>query len=210
VVISITDTGTGIASDVLPKVFDPFFTTKGLGQGTGLGLSTVLGIVKSHAGFVKVYSDVGRGSTFRVYLPAMHGAGESHTLVPTQPPRGNGELVLIVDDEEAIRVTLSACLQKAGYRAICAHDGADALLVFARHSTDIRVVLTDLMMPALDGVKLAQSLRLQSATLPIIASSGLELGNTAHAVAGLFAEFLPKPYDPHVVRVALARILGKV
>lgn len=207
VVISVTDSGSGIAPDVMPRIFDPFFTTKGLGQGTGLGLSTVLGIVKSHGGFVKVESEPGRGSTFHVYLPALEHQTLAAGPILTPAQRGSGQLILVVDDEEAIRKSLRVCLEKHGYRVLVAADGAAGLALYREHMADIRLVLTDLMMPVLDGRKFARRVRDISSHVPIIASSGLEGGGEVGKAepGATFTEFLSKPYDMRAVLDAISR-----
>ncbi|MBU6401365.1 MAG: response regulator [Verrucomicrobia bacterium] len=174
VVLRVADTGEGIPAEIRDKIFDPFFTTKEQGKGTGLGLSTVLGIAQSHGGFVKVASKVRAGTTFEVYLPAVPEA------VPPAPPslseaarRGNGEMILIVDDEATVRDVAQKLLERSGYRAVTAADGAEALAAFVAHRAALRLVLTDLMMPIMDGLTLVRTLRKLDAGIPIIVWSGL-------------------------------------
>src|SRR5262249_11241640 len=140
--IGVIDTGHGIPEQNLNKIFDPFFTTKEQGQGTGLGLSTVAGIVRSHGGFVNVYSEGDRGRRFKVYLPAI----ESTQAAPASPPRrdlpvGAGELVLVIDDENSIREVARETLSAFGYQVIVAGDGAEAMAVFAAHKNDVKLVI---------------------------------------------------------------------
>jgi signal transduction histidine kinase len=126
--IGVVDTGLGIPEQNLSKIFDPFFTTKGRGQGTGLGLSTVAGIVRSHGGFVNVYSEVGRGARFEVYLPAIESAHAAHAKPSRRDlPTGSGELILVIDDENAIREVAGETLTAFGYRVMDAGDGAEAM-----------------------------------------------------------------------------------
>src|SRR5581483_8091558 len=151
VMIAVTDTGTGIPPEVIDKIFYPFFTTKEQGKGTGLGLSTVLGIVRSHGGFLNVYSEPGKGSRFAVYLPALER--NSATPVPedrTDLPRGQGELILVIDDEEPILLMARATLETYGYRTMTASRGAEGIELY-RKSGDVRAVVLDMMMPGLDG-----------------------------------------------------------
>ena len=173
--IAVVDTGLGIPEQNLTKIFDPFFTTKEYGQGTGLGLSTVAGIVRSHSGFVSVYSEIGRGTRFKVYLPAIESA-HSAPAKPSQRdlPVGAGELILVIDDENAIREIAKETLSAFGYRAIIASDGAEAMAVFAAHKNEVKVVITDMMMPYMDGPATIRALRRLDPKVKIIATSGLK------------------------------------
>jgi PAS domain S-box-containing protein len=173
VLLTITDTGVGIPPGVIERMFDPFFTTKQPGKGTGLGLSTALGIVKSHGGFMKVYSEFGCGTTFKVFLPATATDAGSETGPDAPlPDHGNGELILLVDDEVAIRQVGQAILVKHGYEVITAEDGSEALAVYVQRAKDIRAVITDLSMPFVDGVALARALKKLNPDVRIIACSG--------------------------------------
>jgi two-component system cell cycle sensor histidine kinase/response regulator CckA len=173
VVIGITDTGTGIPPGVQEKIFDPFFTTKEFGKGTCLGLSTVIGIVKSHAGFLKVYSEVGKGATFRVYLPASPDVSHASQLEELPVLQGgNGEWILVADDEPAIRKVTETMLKRNGYNVLTATDGVDALAIYAQHMDKINLVLTDVMMPILDGTKLALALKKMNSNVAIIVATG--------------------------------------
>lgn len=210
--ISVTDTGVGIAREHLDRIFDPFFTTKEIGKGTGLGLSTVSGIVKSHEGFVDVYSEVGKGSRFTLYLPAF----ESQVLQEASDikfglPAGHGELVLIVDDEQAIREITRTTLEAFNYRAVTANDGAQAVALFARHSGEVKAVITDMMMPVMDGAALIAALRTLDPQIKIIASSGhyAEDKITEATNAGVNS-FLIKPYTAEQLLKALADVLSRV
>jgi two-component system cell cycle sensor histidine kinase/response regulator CckA len=172
--LKVADTGMGIPPAIMDKIFDPFFTTKEVGKGTGLGLSTVIGIVKSHAGFVSLKSEVGKGTTFEVYLPASPKGLDSESAAgAASAPRGEGELLLIVDDEKKIRDTIRDLLVKYGYQVITAADGAEATVEYARHGKDIKVVITDLEMPIMDGVTLVQVLKKMNPSLAAIVSSGV-------------------------------------
>jgi two-component system, cell cycle sensor histidine kinase and response regulator CckA len=194
VVITITDTGIGITPETLDRIFEPFFTTKELGKGTGLGLSTVLGIVKSHGGFINVYSEVGKGSEFKVYLPAID-AMETAEEQDQELPQGSGELILVVDDEAAIREITKASLENHNYQAITACDGIEAIALYAENRDKISVVLTDMVMPSMDGATTIRTLRKINPEVKIIAVSGLASSdkvNTAYQM-GVKA-FLSKPY----------------
>jgi CheY-like chemotaxis protein len=204
--INVTDTGTGIPAAVMEKMFDPFFTTKGIGKGTGLGLSTVLGIVKSHAGAVNAYSTPS-GTTFRVLLPAagtgeLRSAGAAAELLP-----GRGETILIVDDELAIREVARVLLERNGYDVLVADDGPTALAIFAQRRGEIALVLTDFLMPIMDGLSLARIIRKMDPEARLIISSGREddCGAAELEAIGIAAS-LTKPYT----QVTLLRTLDRV
>lgn len=207
VVVTVTDTGIGMSPDVLHRIFDPFFTTKDIGQGTGLGLSAVLGIVKSHGGFVDVQSEVNQGSQFKVYLPA----SQSSVMLPEQEPlpsKGEQALILVVDDEVAICEIIRATLETHDYRVIVATDGIEAIARFAEHKDQLCGVLLDIMMPSLDGLTTITVLRQLNPSVPIVAMSGL---NSTEVVAqtekmGL-QSFLPKPFTTQELLQALAVLL---
>ena len=150
--LTVTDTGVGMSHEVLDRIFDPFYTTKEIGKGTGLGLATIQGIVKSHGGFILVYSEVGRGSKFSVYLPAIETTeSDSNTTTITEAESGRGRLVLLVDDEATIRQMTSAALEAAGYRVVTASNGDEATTIFSQRRDEISAVLLDMMMPGIDG-----------------------------------------------------------
>jgi len=214
VLMRVADTGEGIPPGNLEKIFDPFFTTKELGKGTGLGLSTVLGIVKSHQGFVTVESEVNRGTTFKIWLPAAPDAvNGSSREISESVPRGHGEVILIVDDEANILSASRRILEQHGYKAMWANSGGEALSIFRRNSQKIDLVLTDIMMPGMDGVALIQALRNLVPGLKIIASSGLgsDWGGDFRPAEleslGIEA-FLSKPYSAEKLLTALRDALG--
>ncbi len=211
VVLQVGDTGTGIALEILQKIFDPFFTTKDVGKGTGLGLSTVLGIVKSHGGFVQVNSRMGQGTQFKVYLPAVAEEGETQPAAPAADlPRGEGELVLVVDDEEAIRGMVQLALEANGYRVVTAADGAEALFVWSRSQEPIRAVLTDMLMPVMDGAALIRALCRHSPELRIVAFSGLPEQEEEALQAGMAeGAFLLKPFSMERLIWMLHKVLGR-
>jgi PAS domain S-box-containing protein len=205
VVVTIGDTGIGIPPQTLDLIFDPFFTTKEIGKGTGLGLSTVIGIVKSHGGFVDVYSEVGKGSRFKVYLPVAD-LPEMLPAIAAEPPRGNGELVLVVDDELAVREITQATLEAHGYSAITAGDGIEAIACYAQNP-DLQVILLDLMMPNLDAITTIRILRKLNADVPIIAMSGLATNELAMSTATEGAQsFLAKPFTASVLINLVAKL----
>jgi PAS domain S-box-containing protein len=213
VMLQVVDTGEGIPEANLQKIFDPFFTTKEIGKGTGLGLSTVLGIVKSHHGVVTVESQVGQGTVFSVILPASPlpadkaGAPEAASL-----PRGRGEIILVVDDEENVAAAARRMLEKHGYKVLAVGGARDALALYASESGNIGAVLTDIMMPGMDGIALIRGLRQMDPRAKIIASSGLgqDLAGSSRAgqLEGLGVNgFLAKPYTPEKLLHMLRDVL---
>lgn len=211
VLLTISDTGTGMTPEVVSRIFDPFFTTKDIGKGTGLGLSTTLTIVKSHGGFLNVYSELKRGSRFSIYLPSNVDAKYNVESEPEiRLPIGKGEMILIVDDEENIRLVAEATLQKYGYRTMLAIDGTDALATFARHGADISVVLTDIAMPYMDGTALIRALKKINQDVPVIAMSGLaSISQTAELKEMNVTDFLIKPYTAESLLNTVADILAR-
>ncbi|HXS69218.1 MAG TPA: PAS domain S-box protein [Candidatus Polarisedimenticolia bacterium] len=211
VVISVADTGMGIAPELMDKIFDPFFTTKPVGHGTGLGLPTVLGIVESHGGFLHVDSEVGKGTVFKIYLPAAPAEketgsddNESHAL-----PRGNGEIVLLVDDEPAIRDIASHILTANGYRILTAREGNEALALFEQNRDRVKAVVSDLMMPRMDGPTTVRSLRKMNPNLKTIMITGLgEESRVAEAKAAGSDIVLSKPFTAEQLLASLKQLLA--
>lgn len=203
VVVRVTDTGEGIAPQALDRIFDPFFTSKPVGKGTGLGLSTSLAIIKSHAGFIQVDSEVGRGSAFTVYLPAQAGAPATAPAVAAPAPaRGDGELILVVDDEEPVLRMAGLVLESFGYRVLLAASGDEAIALFTSHRDEIRVVFTDMTMPGLDGAAVISAIRACHTPARIVATSGLGAGQASN-IAGVL-HFVPKPYTADTLLKAIA------
>ena len=209
-VLSVTDSGHGIPPEILGRIFDPFFTTKGTGKGSGLGLSTVVGILRSHGGFITVYSEPGHGTVFRAYLPAAGESALSATQqTPPPMPLGRGELVLVVDDEVAIREATREILEQHQYRVLTAADGREGLDVFLRERENVRLVLTDLMMPVMSGIALVRALRTLEPNVKIIAASGLDDDGKRTELAALgISEILVKPYVPAQLLGVLRRHLA--
>ncbi len=210
VLITISDTGQGMPPDVLNKIFEPFFTTKPLGKGTGLGLSTVMGIVKTHDGFVVVSTEVNKGSTFRIYLPALHGVEAPPGHTAPEPPRGRGELILLVDDEISILEVTKAALEAFNYRILLARDGTEAVTLYLRHKSEIHAVVTDMMMPKMNGPATIHALRTIDPSVKIIGVSGLgpeaplALAGKSHVQA-----FLKKPFTTEELLTALHTLLTR-
>ncbi len=211
VVIAVEDSGTGIPRDQMDRIFDPFFTTKEPGQGTGLGLSTSLAIIRSHGGFIRVYSEPGNGTTFRVFLPAANVAEHEPDAEAAAPlPRGKDELILVIDDETSVRQITRQTLEAFGYRVMLATDGADAIAQYAVRTLDVACVLTDMMMPVMDGVTTIRVLRKMNPQLRIIAASGLAAnGSVAKAAEAGVRHFLPKPYTASSLLTTLRQALDE-
>jgi len=197
VVLLVADTGTGIPPEHMDRIYDPFFTTKEPGKGTGLGLSTVLGIVRNHSGFIRVESKPGKGTQFRVYLPAKPEAAAQPPVPLEAAPRGRGETILVVDDEENIRMMTRRTLEQYGYKVLVAGEGSEAVVVFAQHAPEIRAVLTDLVMPLMDGTALIRALQKMAPTVKVIAATGTTEAGQVAAVRRLGVKaILEKPYSP--------------
>jgi two-component system cell cycle sensor histidine kinase/response regulator CckA len=210
VLTSVSDTGTGIPPEIREKIFEPFFTTKAQGQGTGLGLSTVIAIVKSHGGFLNLYSEVGKGTRFDVYLPAHEDVEVTTPQQEDQFPNGHGELVLLVDDEAPLREIIGNILQTFGYRVITACDGNEALMKYAQQQNEIAVVFTDMMMPFMDGPAMIRSLRRFNPKARIIAATGLATQNKIIEAKLLGVDaFVSKPYSAEKILKVLQEVLAR-
>ncbi len=209
--LTVSDTGAGMSHEVLNRIFDPFFTTKELGKGTGLGLATVQGIVKSHGGFVTVYSELNQGSKFSIYLPSIPDTEPIKT--PSQvatAAQGQGQLILLVDDEETIRKMTSAVLEQAGYGVITASDGGSALSIYRAYQSEISVVLMDLMMPGMSGLETLEQLRKEAPGIKVIVCSGLRTNQRETEVLNRGAvAFLPKPYAEQQLLQVLSQTLNQ-
>jgi len=210
VVVTVSDSGTGIPPEIQERIFEPFFTTKEHGKGTGLGLATVAGIVKGHGGFLNVYSEVGNGTRFRVYLPATTApAIEAVPAKKSEIPRGNGECVLVVDDEQPILELVRRTLEAFNYRVLTANDGTVGLSLAIQHHGVLRLVITDMMMPKLEGAALMRAINNLKPDLPFIAVSGLAHNEkTAHAATEGYSAFLAKPFTAEALLRTVARALA--
>jgi CheY-like chemotaxis protein len=213
ILITVSDTGVGIPPAIIDRIFEPFFTTKEPGKGTGLGLSTVFGIVKDHGGFLHVYSEVGNGTRFRIYLPAIE-TSEGQKIGKKQVeelPLGHGELILVVDDEASIREITKSTLETYGYKVITANEGTEALALYAQRRDEIRVIILDMVMPIMDGLPTIRALRRIDPQVKIIAVSGLKDDNK---IDGLNAAdvniFLQKPYTAKALLKTVHMVINTI
>lgn len=207
--LRVSDTGCGMPQEVLDRVFEPFFTTKAFGKGTGLGLSIVTGIAKGHQGFVNAYSHPGKGSTFAVYLPieAIDSASERPTTDEAQTFAGHGELVLVVDDSDAIRIAASAVLSSLNFQVVTAEDGVNALKAAAEHQGELRAVITDFHMPNMDGLEFVMELVKLYPKLGIIVTSGNFMTESILDLKNIgINTFLDKPFTQEKLVGALMSV----
>ncbi|MBA3461422.1 MAG: PAS domain S-box protein [Deltaproteobacteria bacterium] len=197
VLLRVEDTGVGMSKAIQDRIYEPFFTTKGVGKGTGLGLSTCHALVRSHGGFIHLYSEVGRGSRFQIYLPAeVHATvADDVSIDASCLPRGNGELILVVDDEASIRTVTGRTLERYGYTVLLACHGAEAVSLYAQHGGTIALTLTDMSMPVMDGRTTISALRALDPDARIVGSSGMDGHDKVIAALGVGVDdFVPKPY----------------
>jgi PAS domain S-box-containing protein len=208
--ITVADTGVGIPPEIIDRVFDPFFTTKEKGKGSGLGLSTVMSIVRGHGGFVNVLSKVARGTEFKVYLPAQDAANiEMGVADQVDLPTGKGELILVVDDEADIREITSTTLEEYGYRVLSAGNGREALDIYRQYENEVQLVVTDMVMPHLDGPATIRALRQITPNLKVIATSGVRSTGQLVDVMKLGVKaFLTKPYTAERLLAVVAESLN--
>jgi len=207
--VEVSDTGCGMDKETIKKVFDPFFTTKTTGR--GLGMSAVLGIVRGHHGALKVYSEWGRGTTFKFLLPIKEGfrsgGEEAESHAPVQ--HFSGGTVLVVDDEETVREMACMMLEDMGFETITAANGEEALDLYGKHGSDIRFVLTDLTMPRMDGRDLFMQLKRINPDCRIILSSGYNSQDAIQQFSGKgLAGFIQKPYTERALSEEVKKILG--
>ncbi|MCX6967019.1 MAG: response regulator [Verrucomicrobia bacterium] len=205
----VADSGHGIPKQNVDRIFEPFFTTKEQGKGTGLGLSTVIGIVRSHGGFLKVETEQGKGSAFHVFLPATtDGAHQARRTEPLSVSRGHGETILVVDDEPEIVKVIETVLRQNGWNVVTASDGLEGVATFLHHSGEIRAVITDMVMPNLDGIGLIRSIRKLAPDLTILVSSGYSNEQSREALREMRVDgFLQKPFSARQIIAQMALLL---
>jgi len=209
VCIIVSDTGAGIPPEIQDRIFDPFFTTKEVGKGTGLGLPTVLGIVRGHGGFLRFKSVLGQGTTFELYFPATEEQVPAEPAPePALPPPALGQTVLVVDDEASVRDMLKRALEKHGYRVLLAAEGNEALSLYERYRHEVCIILTDMLMPGLDGPGLVRALRARGVELPILGMTGVAERLAIHNLEQLALEtLLVKPFLTRDLLWALHQVL---
>ncbi len=212
VCLTVTDNGNGIAPEVVSRIYEPFFTTKEPGKGTGLGLATVFGITKQHRGWIDVHSQVGQGTTFRVFLPAASASAPQPAERPVSgQPRGGTEVILLVEDNPQVRDITRRTLERQGYRVLEAADGLQAIRIYRQHQAQIALLLTDMVMPAgINGLELGRHLRSQSASLRVIYSSGYAGNLGGERLELLEGEmFLQKPFASHQLLDTVRQLLDQ-
>ena len=211
VMLAVSDTGVGMDEETQRNIFEPFFTTKAINEGTGLGLATVYGIVKQHEGYIEVYSEVEKGTTFKIYFPLVRDKVESiESVSPLNDlPRGT-ETVFIVEDEEMVRKIAIRILTRLGYKVISADDGGNALLIARKKGIAIDLLLTDVVMPSMNGRELARTLRKQYPNMRVLYTSGYTENVIAHhGVLDEGLDFIGKPYTPHALALKVREVLDR-
>jgi CheY-like chemotaxis protein len=210
VLITVADTGSGIPPELINRIFDPFFTTKVAGKGTGLGLSTVMGIIKGHGGFLQVQSEPGRGTEFFLYFPATVAKAEAPAAtVRAGMPRGHGETILVIDDEPAVREVVRSLLKIYGYNSMVADDGPAGLALYREHHQKVQVVITDMMMPGMQGPEVISELRAINPDVRVVTMSGVVNERMEVPEESGRLVFLSKPMTGAELLGALQRVLPR-
>jgi PAS domain S-box-containing protein len=211
VMLAITDNGVGMTREVQAQIFEPFFTTKKRGDGTGLGLATVYGIVKQSGGWIWVYSEVGRGTTFKVYFPVTNQPARVEPSADPQQPLGGHETILIAEDQAEVRMVASAVLQRSGYTVLEAASGEEALAIVQGHAGPIHLLLTDVVMPAMSGRELAEGVKTLRPDIRVLYASGYaDDAIVRHGVLDADVAFIQKPFTPHTLNAKVRDVLDAV
>jgi two-component system, cell cycle sensor histidine kinase and response regulator CckA len=206
--LAVSDTGTGMTAEVKARIFEPFFTTKERGKGTGLGLSTVYGIVKQSGGYIWTYSEVGRGTTFKIYLPRVDAPAEG--LQPVREPGSiaGTETILVAEDDAILRPLAKGLLEKLGYRVLDAENAATALVVAGAHDGPIHLLVADVVMPGLSGRELARRLATARPNTRVLYVSGYtDDAIVHHGMLEPGLNFLQKPFTPAVLARKVREVL---
>lgn len=207
--IEVSDNGPGMAPEVLSRIFEPFFTTKKVGEGTGLGLSVARGVIQDHQGAIRVRSEVNQGTTFELFLPEHVSPSAPTRTMPNRIPRGNGEHILLVDDEPAVAKSFELLLRRIGYRVTLAAAPAQALAILAGDPKDFDVLVTDYQMPGMTGIDLAQRIRVSRPDIPVFLTSGFTGKMTRDTMKSKgITEFLSKPFEIAELATKLADVLN--
>jgi CheY-like chemotaxis protein len=211
VVLTVSDNGTGIKPEILQHIFEPFFTTKVAGEGTGLGLSQVYGIIRQHNGVIDMQTDVGKGTDLIIYLPSIDKQEEEIIIEEdSELLEGHGETILVVEDNEEVRGLIETVLSRLGYTLLTASNGHEAIGIFEENSESIRLVITDVVMPEMGGVEMSVILKERKPSLPIIALSGYPIGIEEDSIkdAGI-EELIHKPVHINTLAEMLYKLLNK-
>jgi CheY-like chemotaxis protein len=197
-----------MAPETLKRIFEPFFTTKDPGKGTGLGLSVVHGIVKAHDGVIEVHSEASRGTTFDLYFPVKEGQGAAEPLEESASPKGRGECIMVVDDEQAIIEVVTEMASDLGYRVVPFVDPLRGLEEFKAHPTEYQAVITDLTMPRMTGIAFAESIRRIDRAIPIVLMTGYDHSGDQRQMRDLgIEEVLQKPFKREAFALVFDRLL---
>jgi two-component system cell cycle sensor histidine kinase/response regulator CckA len=208
--LTVSDTGTGMDQATIDQIFEPFFTTKEIGKGTGLGLATALGVVNQHGGSIEVLSELGKGTSFHVYLPVSERSAEPEAQKMETAVVGGRETILVADDHEGVRDTTREILEKLGYRVILARDGEEAFKEFTAHNTEIALLLLDVVMPRLPGPDVYAKISDSKPGIPVIFTTGYsEEATWMVPTLGCGAIFLQKPYGPKVLARKIRELLDQ-
>ncbi len=206
--LAVSDTGIGMDDALKKRIFDPFFTTKELGKGTGLGLATVYGIVRQHKGFLDVESEPGKGSTFRVYLPALEVTSlKKKAVLPPEPVTGGTEAILVAEDDPTVRELLQVVLKSYGYWVILAVDGQDAVEKYSEHKNDISLVILDMIMPKVSGLEALQVIKGMRPEIKVLFLSGYTADKIKEAGIPENVELATKPISPHNLLLTVRNML---
>jgi CheY-like chemotaxis protein len=211
VMIAVSDTGHGMDSETRRRIFEPFFTTKKAGKGTGLGLATVYGMVKQAGGDIWVYSELGKGTAFKLYFPRVNEPVEDEGAGGGPPPKAAGnETLLVVEDEAAVRELTVKMLNQLGYSVLVAASGEEALEISHSHKDPIHLLVTDVVMPNMSGRQLADALRIVRPEIRILYLSGYTENTVIHhGVLDAGVNFLPKPFSREALAKRIRDILGQ-